>query len=365
MRILFLLVACLMLLGNEAKGQDVVYDLTSNGDYFSTSEYQYIEVIDKRKDSSKIGEMFDLQGKKHAVKLNGSTEKDILELFQEKVKSNSNTMHRIQVHVKELELSERYNSATKLYEGGIQMELSYFLLGRADPIPLVDYSGSLNYRRSANKSDQVRYVVNAIFHKSLEFFDSWEKAQNLGNPSLARAVRLEITDKRRVSSSDTVFYNPERPLNWGDFRDSPQVTSKFNATIFSSFSMSGTSIMDNGTIVQGLDFKVYMLPKQSWVKHASGYGIVHEQLHFDVVRIAVDRLIYKLKNIELDPEFFQATLNEEYLDALRELSKIQELYDGQTRHGLDTTQQAKWETRIKKALSGDWEELESFLEKSN
>jgi hypothetical protein len=229
---------------------------------------------------------------------------------------------------------------------------------------LVDYSGSLNYRRTANRSDQIRYVVNGIFHKSLEFFESWEKAQNLGNPSLARSVRLEITDKRRNSTADTVFYDPERPLNWGDFKDSPQVTSKFNATIFASFSMAGTSTMENGTIVQGLDFKVYMLPKQSWVKHASEYGINHEQLHFDAVRIAVDRLIYRLENIELDPEFFQATLNEEYLDALRELSKIQELYDGQTQHGLDKIQQAKWEIRLKKALAGDWEELEILLKNS-
>ncbi len=361
MRILFLFLAISILFGNVVLGQDVVYSLSSNGEFFSSSEYQYIEVIDKRQNQSKIGEMYDLQGKKHAVKFKGSAEKEILELFQDKVKTNSNTLHRIQVHVKELVLSESFNSATQLYDGGVQMKLSYFLVGRADPIPLVDYSGSLNYRRTANRSDQVKYVVNGIFHKSLEFFDSWEKAQNLGNPSLARSVRLEISDKRRNSTSDTVFYDSERPLVWSDFTDSPQVTSKFNATIFASFSMAGTSTMDNGTIVQGLDFKVYMLPKQSWVKHASDYGIVHEQLHFDAVRIAVDRLIYRLENIELDPEFFQATLNEEYLDALRELSKIQELYDGQTQHGLNKVQQAKWESRIKKALDGDWEEIELLL----
>ncbi|MEN2283088.1 hypothetical protein AAGF08_13175 [Algoriphagus sp. SE2] len=362
MRILFLLTVYLMLSNNEAFGQEVFYDLTPNGEYFSSRDYQYFEVVDQRKDRSKIGVMFDSQGKNRAVKLKGSLEKDMLELFQKKVKSNSNTLHRIQVHVDELKLSENFNSATKLYEGGIEMKLSYFLIGRADPIALVDYSGSLNYRRTANRSDQVRYVVNGIFHKSLEFFDSWVSAQNLGNPSLAKSVRLEITDIRRESTSDTVFYDPGRPLNWGDFKDSPQVTSKFNATIFASFSMAGTSVMDNGTIVQGLDFKVYMLPKQSWVKHASDYGIVHEQLHFDAVRIAVDRLIYRLKNIELDPEFFQATLNEEYLDALRELSKIQELYDGQTQHGLNKVQQAQWETRIKKALAGDWEDLEKILD---
>ncbi|WP_296699942.1 hypothetical protein [Algoriphagus sp.] len=364
MRIFFLIIVSFSLFKNEAIGQEVIYDLSSNGEFFTASEYQYLEVIDQRKNRSKIGEMFDFQGRKQTVKLKGSTEKNILELFQDKVKTNSNTLHRIQVHVNELELNERFNTATKLYEGGVQMKLSYYLIGRADPIPLVDYSGSLNYRRTANRSDQVRYVVNGIFHKSLEFFDSWVKAQNLGNPSLARSVRLQITDIKRKSTSDTVFYDSERPLNWGDFKDTPQVTSKFNATIFASFSMAGTSVMDNGTIVQGLDFKVYMLPKQSWVKHASDYGIVHEQLHFDAVRIAVDRLIYRLQNIELDPEFFQATLNEEYLDALRELSKIQELYDGQTQHGLNKTQQAQWEIRIKNALSGDWEDLEKVLDNS-
>jgi len=361
MRILIFLFPMVMLFASISFCQDVVFELRSNGEYFSASEYQYIEVIDRRKNKSGIGVMFDSNGKKHNVKFKGSLEKEALDLFQGKVKTTSNTFHRIQVHVMELELNEQLNTATKLYEGGVQMKLSYFLVGKADPIPLVDYSGSLNYRRTANRGDQVRYVVNSIFHKSLEFFDSWEKAQNLGNPSLAKKVRLKITDHLRESSKDTVFYHPDRPLNWGDFRDSPQPTSKFNATIFSSFSMAGTSVMDNGTIVQELDFKVYMLPKQSWVKHASDYGIMHEQLHFDVVRIAVDRLIHRLQNLELDPEFFQATLNTEYLDAMRELSKLQELYDGQTRHGLDKIKQAEWEKRIKKALAGDWEEIEQYL----
>lgn len=363
MRFLFFLFLLGLLIGSNSFGQDVIYELQSNGEFFSESEYQYIEVIDQRKNKSGIGVIYDSNGKKHAVKLKGSLEKETLDLFQEKVKTNSNSFHRIQVHITELELNEKLNSSTQLYEGGVQMKLSYFLVGQADPIPLVDYSGSLNYRRTANRGDQIRYVVNAIFHKSLEFFDAWEKAQNLGNPSLAKKVRLEITDKLRESSKDTVFYHPDRPLNWEDFRDSPQASSKFNATIFASFSMAGTSVMDQGTIVQGLDFKVYMLPKQSWVKHASDYGIAHEQLHFDVVRIAVNRLIFRLKQLELDPEFFQATLNTEYLDALRELSKIQELYDGQTRHGLDSLKQAEWEKRIKKALAGDWEELEQLLNK--
>lgn len=361
MRIILMALFSFLLFSNESKGQDVVYELNSNGEYFSKSDYQYIEVIDKRSNASKIGEMYDSQGKKHAVKLNGSLEKEVLDLFQEKVKTNSNTFHRIQVHVTQLELKEKFNTTTKLYEGGIQLKLSYFLIGKADPIPLVDFSGSLNFRRTANRSDQIRNVVNGIFHKSLEFFDAWEKAQNLGNPSLARKVRLEITDKLRASSRDTVFYTPTRSLVWDDFRESPQVTNRFNAAIFTSFSMAGTSVVEEGTIVQGLDFKIYMLPKQSWVKTASDYGIAHEQLHFDLVRIAVDRLIHRLENMELDPEFFQATLNEEFLNALRELSKFQELYDKQTRHGLDTSQQAQWEKRIKNALKGEWDELEMVL----
>lgn len=363
MRILKILFFAIVLFVEKSVAQDVIYQLTPNGEYFSDSEYQYLEVIDKRRNSKILGEIFDEKGNRNSVKLAGSVEKEVLNLFQDKVKTNSNAIHRILVHITELQLQEKFNSATRLYDGGIKLKLSYFLIGKADPIPLVDYEGSLTYRRTANRSSQVKYVANAIFHKSLEFFDGWEKAQNLGNPNLARQVRLEITDVLRESSKDTVFYHPQRPLNWGDFQDSPKATSKFNATIFTSFSMAGNSTMDEGVIVQNLDFKIYMLPKQSWVKHASDYGIDHEQLHFDVVRIVVDRLIQRLKGLELDPEFFQATLNEEYLDALRELTKIQELYDGQTNHGLNIVKQAEWESRIKNALNGDWEEIDNMLEK--
>ncbi|OYX15191.1 MAG: hypothetical protein B7Z16_13625, partial [Algoriphagus sp. 32-45-6] len=57
----------------------------------------------------------------------------------------------------------------------------------------------------------------------------------------------------------------------------------------------------------------------------------------------------------------QATINQEYLATYREMNRIQEIYDGQTRHGLDREAQARWNEWIDRGLAGDWSEIEKAL----
>ena len=67
----------------------------------------------------------------------------------------------------------------------------------------------------------------------------------------------------------------------------------------------------------------------------------------------------------MEPTLFEATLNDIYLDAYREMNKLQELYDGQTRNGLNKEAQARWNKLIKDGLEGNWEELDQLLKTKN
>ncbi|WP_373398629.1 hypothetical protein V8V91_02590 [Algoriphagus halophilus] len=50
---------------------------------------------------------------------------------------------------------------------------------------------------------------------------------------------------------------------------------------------------------------------------------------------------------------------------MRELSKLQELYDGQTRHGLDKIKQAEWEKELRRLWLATGRKLNSiYIHKS-
>lgn len=364
MRVAVLFFLCLVL-STESIGQKVLYELISDGVVFSDRNYTYEEVLDQRVDKAQIGLLHDAHGEAHPVDIKGGITSSLLELYNYKVNPSGSPFLKVQVIIKEIRLYDFLDKATNLYEGGVELTLGFYLIGTADPIFLTDYTGSLFYRRTANRSEKVRRVVNSIFHKAAAYFDEWEKSNNLGNPVLARNVKLKIHDLKKENTRDTVFYDRKRPLVWKDFRDVPNPVSKFNASIFTSFSMEGNAIMKDGQIEQTLSFKVYMLPAQSWVKSPSDYAINHEQLHFDLVRIEVDRLMDRLKKMELDAEFYGAKIHMAYLDALRKLNKLQEKYDSETQNGLNKGAQAKWERLIKNALNGEWQELEGYLPLDN
>lgn len=357
MRIIFLLVVSFLVLV-KVNAQEVLFQLDSDGELLQTSTYKYTSILDVRANQTSLGVIYDSSGLRHIANIQGTLDQQILSLFSEKLVVSGSPIYNIQVKIYSVELNEHLNAETNLYEGSIKLELGYFIEGVSDPIKLFDYTGSLTYRRSANNYSRVKEVFNKVFYNAMNYFDDWIIAHQFNNPSLAHKVTLKIIDPIRAPKTDTVFYDPKRPLVWDDFKTSPSPGSRFNASIFSSFSIEGNAEIQDGELIQNVEFKVYMLPQQSWVRSPSDYGIAHEQLHFDLVRIAVDRMILKLKDMELEREFYDAKLHTAFLDAMRELGKLQEAYDAETRHGTDTGIQAKWKNWIEKGLEGDYKELE-------
>jgi hypothetical protein len=344
-----------------ACGQHLTVDLIATGKPFEQTAYQITEVIDMRVNKNQIGEVFQINDKKGNVLFKNSLDQSALDFYTKNVKPYQQEVQKIQARIFEFTLTESKASGNNVYNGDIQLIIGFFKLGNFEPVHLVDYSGSVQYRRSANRLEMIESLVNRIFRSGLEYFDTWIKMQVMDNKHLAQGVRLEIIDKPKWSHKDTVYYSTERPLIWDDFRDRPNSRSRFNASIFTSFSIQGKSLVESGTIVQTIEIDVYMLPDQSWVRNPSDYALNHEQRHFDVVRIVADRLVYQLRNLTLDPDWYEATINDAYLNAYREMNRLQEIYDKQTRHGMDTVEQERWNHMLDQALKGNWEEIDREL----
>ncbi|PZX54809.1 DUF922 domain-containing protein [Algoriphagus chordae] len=324
--------------------------------------YIFKQVLDSRVDKS-IGQIYDPQREKNELSFEEELAQEALAFYKAMVSPSQNISHELEVKIYNLDLKEVFQADRRAYKGELQLSLGFFLLGKQEPVHLVDFNGKLEYSRPATQMHYVESSIQTLFENSWEYFDAWISTQYQSNRSLVKKVKLNILDPTRESSRDTVFYDPAQPLTWDDFRDSPNPLSTFNATIFSSLAIEGNASIEAGEIVQTIKVKVYMLPSQSWVKDANAYANNHEQRHFDLTRIAADRMIARLNATELEPDLFEAKLNDIYLDAYREMNRLQELYDSQTKHGINSGMQSKWNQVITQALAGDWEELDEIIQK--
>lgn len=359
MRTLLVLCFNIFLFSGNTFGQQVLLDLFPEGKSPHPTAYEIGGVVDQRNQKSKIGDVFRPGGEKIPVTFKGNLDQLVSRLFSQSI-DPTDSASRIQVRIYELELKEIYNQDQKLYDGDIQLGIGFFLMGSNEPVHLLDYLGSSQYRRSGFTMDKLENVINKLFQSSLDYFHNWYLTQNLSNRTLAKTIRLEILDQIENSTEEKVVYDSARKLVWEDFRDIPRPGSRNNATIFTSFSVQGVSQMEAGSVVQSLEISVYMVPSQSWVKQPSEYALNHEQRHFDIVRIVADRLIYKLKMMDLDLDFYQAKINEGYLDSYREMNRLQEFYDKQTQNGINSDEQEKWNQWIDEALAGKWGKIDSM-----
>ncbi|MBN7816312.1 hypothetical protein [Algoriphagus pacificus] len=357
----FLVLCCFLLCSFKAVSQEVKIKLRPHSRSQYQVDYHFGEILDLRKNKELIGEVFYVTKKRIPVSFEEELDPALLDYFNSQIDTASEDNRKIQVRILDLSIYESPNYATKLYEGELKLRLAFYFKGNLNPIHLVTYSNLVKYQRTANSINKLQEVTNEYLDQSLAYFNQWMDMNAGTNRDLAKSVRMNARYILPDIQNDTIFYNPNIPLNWEYFKDRPDPLSKFNATITCSFSVEGNAQLNDGIIQQNIFIKAFMLPNQSWVKNPDDYGINHEQKHFDLLKVIVDRLIYRLNNTELELEFFEAKINEMYFDAYREMNRIQELYDTQTQNGMDAEQQQKWNFLIVKALKGEWEDLEKEL----
>jgi hypothetical protein len=351
---------CVLSISGRVYSQNLTFSLKAKQEPIENAIFEIIEVQDGRKVGESIGKIYTQGTVMSTAQIGDGIAQTLKNYFKTSVKSQNDTKQAILVNVEQFEIIETKSTNT-VAGGELKLKFGFYVKGSFDPIHLMDYEGGMNYRRSINRLDLAERVIQQALDNSLDYFNQWINSQALNNRALAGSVRLIIENKAFESDQDTVFYDFKRPLKWSDFTDRPKSGSSYNAMIFTSLAMEGRPFVEDGSIIMPLIIKVYMLPGQSWVRDKNDYSLNHEQRHFDVVRVVADRLTNNLQNLDVNPENYEALVNDAYFDAYREMNKLQELYDGQTSHGRKRDIQERWNRMLDMALKGDYTALENVL----
>lgn len=162
--------------------------------------------------------------------------------------------------------------------------------------------------------------------------------------------------------TEEVSWSENYKLTWSDFRGIPN-----NQTDAVAITASGItfcySIKKTTDKVYGFRtlVKAHFYPEQSWCKKemVDAHILKHEQLHFDITELHARlfrQQITKLKpNLDLDNQ-----LNQLHQGINEQLSLMQNSYDKETNHSINSDAQINWQESIARQLKT----LEKFKSKS-
>jgi len=165
---------------------------------------------------------------------------------------------------------------------------------------------------------------------------------------------LQFLSFAESKDDDYIPWNSGKKLGWADFRmDHPSNTNDAAlTTTFVGFSFSRTG--DNIKF----DIECKFQKSRSWMRIKTDYILKHEQGHFDIAEIFARKLnkeitLYLAKNKRHEE------LNKIYTKVMNEKRDTQQLYDSETNHSINKTQQASWNKKIEEMLE-DLKEYDDY-----
>lgn len=319
---------------------------------FTPKEFYIANVIDERSDRKAVAYLLPVGGggKAQAIDLQGGAPTALRTFIQHSLPADK-SLRPVTIRLKELQVKETPTDAGRV-AGNISVVMAFEMEREGETVPLLEYKGGGRYERSASRNEVTEPAMRQSIVEALRYLNTWMDREADTNPRLAKDIKVRFTDYIAPPDQDTVFYDPGRPLNWQDFQADVNRTSRFSATVFPSFAYEGQTEVSDGIIHLNLNMKVYVLKSSSWVKENArdAYGLNHEQRHFDIVKLVSERFKQKIKPEELSLTDYNSNIQYHFIESYREMNRLQEQYDAETRHGLDKAAQDNWNQRLDKEL---------------
>ena len=320
---------------------------------FTPSEFYISDVEDERDDRRSVAVLLEKQGTQptvaRPVDLKGGAA-IALKSFIYRNLYRDTSLRTVIVTIKEFKLTESILPNGRV-SGHLAVVFSFALLFSDRTVHLVDYSGGLRYNRPDNQPVDAETILRQGIEQALSYFNKWINNQAESNALLAKSVKVRFTDYSESPEGDTIYYSVSRPLTWADFKDKPRV-SRFEAEVFTSIGYTEQNEVIKGIIYVNMAIKVNVAKSDCFVKEGShdGYILNHEQRHFDIEKLVSEHFKQKIFAMDLPVDNFYGFINVEYLETLREATRMQKLYDNETRHGQDRSEQERWNKKIDKEL---------------
>jgi hypothetical protein len=344
-----LTLALSLLMGFQAHSQQdkVVLNLRQdNAPLYKQTQFYIQEVEDKRKlFGASIGKII-VFGKETPLSLPRTAERELFSYWTNSIQKGGHAYLPLYITIQDLYLTEKRIGPNRV-NGDAKLKVTFRWYRNMQPVELTNFETSVSYGRTEKEYDHGK-LVTQMLDQSITHFQKWMVSNQGKSPSLARNLILTFREMTGSNNGDTVFYSPKRPLVWDDFRGKGRVGTRYAAAVFTSFAYEGRSFPKGADLILEIGLKIFMVKSMSWGNSdaRNANTIRHEQLHFDVTRIVVERFKERLKKADLTIEDFDSELQYQFLESFREMNQEQESYDGETSHGINAGAQAQWDRKI-------------------
>jgi hypothetical protein len=311
-----------------------------------SNHFYFSKILDERKDRTKIGEVYGVNQLEKQLKLSGGTVKTIQSYFSKAFSKNTDG-YSIVFKIKELFVGE--NLENSKIKGKCKIKIAYSFIRDTTEVELTDFQTAITYTRSLGEYNNYEILLSKVLEKSVNYFGEWMEENYDKNPKLIKSINLVVKPDYLLDNpekGDTIFWSPNRKMTWSDFKGQMPKSTKFSAQIFNNFEYSAPLKLEDGILTIDLQMKVYMLKSASWTSSPSlsDYSIAHEQLHFDLTKLIVERFKEKAKQI-LTVDNYDSELQMLFIEMYREMNRVQKEYDDETNHSINTFSQQKWQSK--------------------
>lgn len=150
------------------------------------------------------------------------------------------------------------------------------------------------------------------------------------------------------SHKDLIKWSESVKLDWKDFKAKPNKATKALAQtqshVLFKFQQSSNSEAE-------VELQSYFNTAGSWVKVETEYLLNHEQIHADITEVFARKIRKEITNNSGKlGKNFDKKLQEIYNRNMQELNKFQRLYDKETNHSINKSEQERWNKKVNKLL---------------
>ena len=165
-------------------------------------------------------------------------------------------------------------------------------------------------------------------------------------------VHAFMESKKSTAGNDTIYYDFNRNLTWNDFKGKPVESYFAGAVTASGFAFDSEMNSDGKNIYLNIGVYTFFSKNDSWKKPGvnSEYHLLHEQHHFDITRLSAEKFYSELLKANFTINNYQKLLSSLFNKAFDENSVLQNQYDSETRHSINTSEQLKWNDKIEQEV---------------
>lgn len=172
--------------------------------------------------------------------------------------------------------------------------------------------------------------------------------------SVAFMVIMLMPYRVEAQCHNCIYWNIDSLLEYSDYNGTPSFDSNYAA--LSCVGIRTEKFMRVGSKMSG-KIVAFFDKDSSWIKSSNdSLLLAHENGHFDIVEIYAREIRKKLTRSKIREKGLSNYVDDVFNDYVSRKNKIQALYDFETQHHLNNTEQIKWNNWIKKQL----DELASY-----